>query len=234
MRTLVTIAILLGLAVPAAAQTADRLYVMDCGHNSAKDQSRWSPGVNVGKPIEHLLILDDLAYVTKDQAETSVLFELISARYERRSLLITANQPFGEWGKVFPDAAMTVAVIDRLVHHADVADGAVSEPTKTRQRRTRSRSDTPHLSRSRHQKRKLNRRALWQQELSRKNQHEPRTKMVEVEKSGLLAARMPRGSVPRASADPAVIKFDRMSVLSPAPAAKGQPGGHTIAGPQPS
>ena len=45
----------------------------------------------------HLLILDDLAYVTKDQAETSVLFELISARYERRSMLITANQPFGEW-----------------------------------------------------------------------------------------------------------------------------------------
>ena len=44
----------------------------------------------------HLLILDDLAYVSKDQAETSVLFELISARYERRSLLITANQPFGD------------------------------------------------------------------------------------------------------------------------------------------
>ncbi len=44
-----------------------------------------------------LLILDDLAYVTKDQAETSVLFELISARYERRSIMITANQPFGEW-----------------------------------------------------------------------------------------------------------------------------------------
>ena len=68
----------------------------------------------------HLLILDDLAYVTKDQAETSVLFELISARYERRSLLITANQPFGEWGKIFPDQAMTVAVVDRLVHHATI------------------------------------------------------------------------------------------------------------------
>src|SRR4051812_22959647 len=51
----------------------------------------------------HLLILDDLAYVTKDQAETSVLFELIGARYERRSLLVTANQPFGQWGKIFPD-----------------------------------------------------------------------------------------------------------------------------------
>ncbi|MBW4091489.1 MAG: ATP-binding protein [Proteobacteria bacterium] len=68
----------------------------------------------------HLLILDDLAYVAKDQAETSVLFELISARYERRSLLITANQPFGEWGKVFPDPAMTLAAVDRLVHHATI------------------------------------------------------------------------------------------------------------------
>ena len=49
----------------------------------------------------HLLILDDLALCHQDEAETSVLFQLISARYERRSLLITANQPFGEWGKVF-------------------------------------------------------------------------------------------------------------------------------------
>ena len=68
----------------------------------------------------HLLILDDLAYVSKDQAETSVLFELIGARYERRSLLVTANQPFGEWGKIFPDQAMTLAVVDRLVHHATI------------------------------------------------------------------------------------------------------------------
>ena len=68
----------------------------------------------------HLLILDDLVYVTKDQAETSVLFELISTRYERRSVLITANQPFGEWGKVFQDPAMTLAAVDRLVHHATI------------------------------------------------------------------------------------------------------------------
>ena len=68
----------------------------------------------------HLLILDDLAYVTKDQAETSVLFELIGARYERRSMLITANQPFGEWGRIFPDPAMTLAAVDRLVHHATI------------------------------------------------------------------------------------------------------------------
>ena len=69
-----------------------------------------------------LLVLDDIAYVSKDQAETSVLFELIAARYERRSLLITANQPFGEWGRIFPDQAMTLAAVDRLVHHSTILE----------------------------------------------------------------------------------------------------------------
>lgn len=69
-----------------------------------------------------LLILDDLSYVRKDQAETSVLFELISARYERRSIMITANQPFSGWDAVFPDKSMTVAAIDRLVHHATILE----------------------------------------------------------------------------------------------------------------
>ena len=70
----------------------------------------------------HLLIFDDIAYVSKDQAETSVLFELIGSRYERRSMLITANQPFGAWSKVFPDQAMTLAAIDRLVHHDTILE----------------------------------------------------------------------------------------------------------------
>ena len=70
----------------------------------------------------HLMILDDFAYVRKDQAETSVLFELISVRYERRSLLITANQPFGEWHKVFPDETTAVAAVDRLVHRATILE----------------------------------------------------------------------------------------------------------------
>ena len=67
-------------------------------------------------------MLDDLSYCRRDQAEISVLFELISARYERRSLLITANQPSAEWDKMFPDPAMTIAAIDRLVHHASVVE----------------------------------------------------------------------------------------------------------------
>jgi hypothetical protein len=68
----------------------------------------------------HLLILEDLCYVRKDQAETSVLFELIAARYERRSLIVTSNHPFGEWTSVFPDAATTLAAVDRLVHHSTI------------------------------------------------------------------------------------------------------------------
>ena len=69
-----------------------------------------------------LLILDDLGYVRKDQAETSVLFELIAERYERRSVIVTANQPFSQWNQIFPDDAMTVAAIDRLVHHATILE----------------------------------------------------------------------------------------------------------------
>lgn len=87
----------------------------------------------------HLLILDDLAYVTKDQAETSVLFELIGTRYERRSMLITANQAFGEWGRVFPDKAMTLAAIDRLVHHATIFEMNV-ESYRARKARERKRN----------------------------------------------------------------------------------------------
>jgi DNA replication protein DnaC len=68
----------------------------------------------------HLLILDDFAYLSKDQAESSVLFELIANRYERRSLFITANQPFGGWVRIFPDQATTLAAVDRLVHHATI------------------------------------------------------------------------------------------------------------------
>jgi len=67
-----------------------------------------------------LLILDDLSYVKRDQAETSVLFELISERYERKSLALTANTPFSQWGEVFVDKAMTLAAVDRLVHHATI------------------------------------------------------------------------------------------------------------------
>ncbi len=67
-----------------------------------------------------LLILDDIGYVKKNDNESQVLFELIAYRYERNSVLITTNQAFSEWDSIFGDNMMTVAAIDRLVHHADI------------------------------------------------------------------------------------------------------------------
>jgi hypothetical protein len=60
-----------------------------------------------------VLVLDDLGYVRKDQAETTVLFELIAERYERKSLITTCNQTFSDWNRIFPEPAMTVAAIGR-------------------------------------------------------------------------------------------------------------------------
>jgi len=88
-----------------------------------------------------LLILDDIAYVTKDQAETSVLFELIAARYERRSLLITANQPSANGERIFPDQAMTLAAIDRLVHHATILEMKSRVTPESRAQRKRGPGD---------------------------------------------------------------------------------------------
>ena len=72
-----------------------------------------------------------------------MLFELISARYERRSILITANQPFGAWEAIFPDPAMTIAAIDRLVHHAIIPE---MNTDSYRRKTTHARAAPPNTS----------------------------------------------------------------------------------------
>ena len=67
-----------------------------------------------------VIIIDDIGYVKKTNTQTQVLFEFIAHRYESSSLVITANQPFSEWDSIFPDNVMTVAAIDRLIHHASI------------------------------------------------------------------------------------------------------------------
>jgi DNA replication protein DnaC len=91
-----------------------------------------------------LIILDDIGYAQKDQAETSVLFELIARRYETRSLAIAANQPFSAWDRIFPDPAVTVAAIDRLVHHATILEMNVdSYRRRAADSRRRDQADGP-------------------------------------------------------------------------------------------
>jgi DNA replication protein DnaC len=69
-----------------------------------------------------VLVLDDIGYVRKSEAETHVLFELIAHRYETGSMVITANHSFSNWDQIFSDTIMTVAAIDRLVHHAIIIE----------------------------------------------------------------------------------------------------------------
>ena len=69
-----------------------------------------------------VIIIDDIGYVKKTDAETQVLFEFIAHRYESGSLIITANHPFSAWDQIFPDSMMTVAAIDRLIHHATIIE----------------------------------------------------------------------------------------------------------------
>jgi len=68
------------------------------------------------------LVIDDIGYVKKSDGETHVLFEFIAHRYESGSLIITSNQPFSQWDHIFPDSMMTIAAIDRLIHHASVIE----------------------------------------------------------------------------------------------------------------
>ncbi len=68
------------------------------------------------------LIIDDLGYLPQGEQEADVLFTLIAERYERRSIGITSNLVFSEWGKIFPNPMATAAAADRIVHHAIVLE----------------------------------------------------------------------------------------------------------------
>jgi len=67
-----------------------------------------------------LLVIDEVGYLSYSNRHADLLFELINRRHETRSTLITTNRSFSEWSEVFPNAACTVALIDRLVHHAEI------------------------------------------------------------------------------------------------------------------
>jgi DNA replication protein DnaC len=67
-----------------------------------------------------LIVVDEVGYIPFEAEAANLFFQLISARYERASLIVTSNKPFGRWGEVFGDDVVAAAMIDRLVHHADV------------------------------------------------------------------------------------------------------------------
>ena len=67
-----------------------------------------------------LIVVDEVGYLPFEQDAANLFFQLVSSRYEHASLILTSNLPFSSWGNVFGDQAVAAAMIDRIVHHADV------------------------------------------------------------------------------------------------------------------
>ena len=75
-----------------------------------------------------LLVVDEVGYIPFEPEAANLFFQLVSSRYERASLIVTSNKPFGRWGEVFGDDVVAAAMIDRLVHHAEVVAGEQLHP----------------------------------------------------------------------------------------------------------
>jgi DNA replication protein DnaC len=67
-----------------------------------------------------LLVVDEVGYIPFDPVAANLMFSLVSSRYERASLIVTSNKPFSAWGEIFGDEIVAAAMIDRLVHHAEI------------------------------------------------------------------------------------------------------------------
>src|SRR4051812_20485204 len=95
-----------------ASQWVDRLAT---AHHTGRLQTEL---VRLGR--YPLLVIDEVGYIPFEPEAANLFFQLVSNRYERASLIVTSNKPFGRWGEVFGDDIVAAAMIDRLVHHAEV------------------------------------------------------------------------------------------------------------------
>ena len=100
-----------------------------------------------------LLVIDEIGYLSYSNRHADLLFEVVSRRYEEKSLLITTNRPFAEWNEVFPNAACVVSLVDRLVHHAEIIpiEGESYRLKEARERTERRKRQRPKAKPSRTQ-----------------------------------------------------------------------------------
>jgi len=89
-----------------------------------------------------LLIIDELGYIPLDADAANLMFQLVSARYETGSIIITSNLEFARWGQALSDPTVAAAMIDRLVHHAEII-ALKGESYRTRTRRAKQNLDHP-------------------------------------------------------------------------------------------
>ncbi|CAM5667766.1 IS21 family transposase ISAau2 [Kitasatospora aureofaciens] len=100
------------VAFATASQWVDRLAA---AHQAGRLQDEL---VKLGR--YPLIVIDEVGYIPFEAEAANLFFQLISNRYERASVIVTSNKPFGRWGEVFGDETVAAAMIDRLVHHAKV------------------------------------------------------------------------------------------------------------------
>ncbi|WTS84377.1 IS21-like element helper ATPase IstB [Streptomyces sp. NBC_00104] len=100
------------VAFATAAQWVDRLADT---HHTGRLQTELT---KLGR--YPLIVIDEVGYIPFEAEAANLFFQLISNRYERASVIVTSNKPFGRWGEVFGDETVAAAMIDRLVHHAEV------------------------------------------------------------------------------------------------------------------
>jgi DNA replication protein DnaC len=100
------------VAFATAAQWVDRLAA---AHHAGKLQAEL---IRLGR--YPLIVVDEVGYIPFEAEAANLFFQLVSSRYERASLIVTSNKVFGRWGEVFGDDVVAAAMIDRLVHHAEV------------------------------------------------------------------------------------------------------------------
>jgi DNA replication protein DnaC len=113
----------IGLAIRACqaghrvlfATAADWVALLAEAHHAGRLQAEL---IRLGR--YPLLVIDEVGYIPFEPEAANLFFQLVSSRYERASLIVTSNKQFGRWGEVFGDDVVAAAMIDRLVHHAEV------------------------------------------------------------------------------------------------------------------
>ncbi|EFP2198493.1 ATP-binding protein [Escherichia coli] len=89
--------------------------------STAQRQGRYKTTLQRGVMAPRLLIIDEIGYLPFSQEEAKLFFQVIAKRYEKSAMILTSNLPFGQWDQTFAgDAALTSAMLDRILHHSHV------------------------------------------------------------------------------------------------------------------